>query len=237
MLYFKPENILHVYAWNGDTYQTKNLDITADRSYLLFTDLFFYPFVNGGVSIIRTHDRRFIPQCAGYAMHEALGCVEYFCNQSGGIPSKFEIMLSNGEVFAPPAIYTESIILTPIPKIIPASNLPINIYDYSIYFSNVEIIDVGTNPLGLASNLALSIVFTEANGDEQKLREFSQLPVWFTDETGNTIKNVILQTLEPQNGTIYFRWILYITNPSKAYYLHARFPTGEEIVDFSPLIP
>lgn len=237
IFYFNPSNVLHVYTWDGNPYHKKYLDISADRSYALFSDLFFYTQVNGGVSIIRTKQRRFIPQCAGYSMHEALGCVDYFCNQSGKTPSNFVITLSNGETIAPLIKNNEMLIMTPTPRVIQASNIPIDIYDSSIYFSNVEIVDVGTNPKGSGSSLALSIIFTEVNGDYQLLREFSQLPIWFTDDTGQKFEDVFVQNLEPQNGSSYFQWIVYVTNPSKKYYMHAIFPSGEEIVEFSPLIP
>lgn len=236
MFFYDTHNVLHVYTWDGNPHQKKYLDLSQDRSYALFADLFFYTQVNGGVAILRTNDRRYTPQCAGYSLHEALGCVDYYCNQSGRIPSNFIITLTNGKTISPPAINSESVILTPVPKVIQASNKPIDIYYYSIYFSNVDILDVGSNPLGLDSNLALSIIFTEPYGDNQKLREFSQLPVWFADESGSVIENVLVQRLEPQNGMNYYRWIVYIDDPSKAYFLHAMFPTGEEIVDFSPLL-
>lgn len=236
MFYFGAQNDLHVYSWDGNPYKMKHLDIAEDRSYALFADLFYYTQVNGGVSIIRTHDRTHITECGGYSMHEALGCVDYYCNQSGLNPSNFVITLSNGNTIAPPDGMRETIINTPTPKLITASKYPIEMYDYTIVFSNVEILDVGSNPLGLASNLALSLVFTDAHGDTQKLRDFSQLPVWFTDASGNKQENKILQTLDPQNGTHYFRWIVYITEPSEAYYLHVKFPTGEEIVDFSTML-
>lgn len=235
LIYFDPESILQIYAWDGSIIEKQYTKESVDGSFALLSDLFLYPLVNGGVSIehVFEHRTKLLNECRGYAIHEALGCENYYCNITGKEPSNFVIAHSSGKTYKPENQKSETLILTPTPVIITASNNPVYFEDYSIVFSNVEIVDVGNNPFGLSSNKAVSIFFADTKNDQQRLFAYSQQNIYFTDGFGNKIENIVVQSVPPQKGTFYYRYIVYISQPSDYYYLHLFYPEGEVTVVFT----
>jgi hypothetical protein len=124
-------------------------------------------------------------------------------------------------------------LLPPTPTMILASNDPIQIGDYSIILENVRVEDVGWNPCGLSSSLALVVGVSEESG---KLAEVGGLKVWFTDDQGNKLGESCQPTEIGTNlqGKQWLAWYVYISKPANGYFMH--FPTGE-IIDLSPLLP
>jgi len=102
--------------------------------------------------------------------------------------------------------------------------------DFNIVLHDVQITDIGWNPFGLDSNLALVVNVTETTG---KLDELSAIDVWFTDNQGNKLANQATEKGVDLTGTPTFSWNLWVSNTADGYFIH--FPTGE-VIDLTPLI-
>jgi hypothetical protein len=121
---------------------------------------------------------------------------------------------------------------TPMPVIIPAAGEPIQMLGYSLVITYAGYRDIGYNPWGLTSNMALQFDLEEASG---KLDEFIGVSdgIQLVDEQGNPTSNYFRETGTNYKGVTTFCWYILTTDPTGKYYL--KFPDGE-LIDLTPLI-
>ena len=100
----------------------------------------------------------------------------------------------------------------------------------NIVLNDVQVTDIGWNPFGLESNLALVVNTTETSGN---LDGLSVEEVWFTDNQGNKLPNQAIEKGVDSTGMPTFCWTLWISKKADGYFLH--FPTGE-VIDLTLLI-
>jgi hypothetical protein len=132
----------------------------------------------------------------------------------------------------PPTNTPEMPTLTPTPEIIPATGEPIKIQDLSIVITYFGYRDIGFNPFGLTSNMALQFDFEEATG---KLDEFIGISdgIHLVDEQGNQINTGFRESGTNYKGVKTFSWYILTIDPTGKYFL--KFPNGE-LIDLTPLI-
>jgi hypothetical protein len=130
----------------------------------------------------------------------------------------------------PPTNTPEIPTLTPTPEIIPATGEPIKIQGLSIVIKYNGFIDIGYNPIGLPSNMALQFDISEEAG---KLDEVIALNAMIVDEQGNWDGTSFPESGTNFKGVKYLNWNILTTDPTGKYFL--KFPTGE-IIDLTPLI-
>jgi hypothetical protein len=132
----------------------------------------------------------------------------------------------------PPTNTPEIPTLTPTPVIIPAAGEPIQMMGYSlvIIFSGYR--DIGFNPMGLDSNMALQFNIEEATGKLDDVIGISD-GIQLVDEQGNPINTSFRETGTNYKGVTTFSWYILTKDPTGKYFL--RFPNGEWI-DLTPLI-
>ena len=99
----------------------------------------------------------------------------------------------------------------------------------NIVLNDVQVTDIGWNPFGLESNLALVVNTTETSGN---LDGLSVEEVWFTDNQGNKLPNQAIEKGVDSTGMPTFCWTLWISKKADGYFLH--FPTGE-VIDFDSI--
>jgi hypothetical protein len=130
----------------------------------------------------------------------------------------------------PPTVTPKIPTLTPTPEIIPATGEPIKIQSLSIVIKYNGFIDIGYNPMGLPSNMAMQFDISEESG---KIDELVALGMSIIDNQGNRVETAFIETGTNYKGVKTLTWNILTTDPKGKYYI--KFPTGE-IVDLTPLI-
>jgi Tol biopolymer transport system component len=113
---------------------------------------------------------------------------------------------------------------TPTPGIIKASDQPIKIQDYSIVIKYNGYINIGYNPMGGKSTMALNFSVTEETG---KLDKIIALQALITDSQGKWTNTAFSESGTNKDGKPYLVYNIMTSDATVKYYL--RFPTGEMI--------
>jgi TolB protein len=113
---------------------------------------------------------------------------------------------------------------TPTPGIIKASDQPIKIQDYSIVIKYNGYINIGYNPFGGKSTMALNFSVTEETG---RLDKIIALQAIITDIDGKFINYAFSESGTNFKGKLVLAYNIFTSDATVKYYL--RFPTGEMI--------
>ena len=119
---------------------------------------------------------------------------------------------------------------TSTPAVLNGAEQPIIIQDYSIVIVYNGLIDIGYNPTGGSSTMALNFTVSEESG---KLDEISALNALITDSQGNWINTSFAESGTNYKGEFTLNYNIFAVDETGSYYLH--FPTGE-MIDLTPLI-
>jgi len=150
--------------------------------------------------------------------------------QSTATPAPLPTATDSPPTSIPPTITPEIPSLTPKPVIVAAPGEPIQIQDVSILITYSGYRDIGYNPFGLPSNIALCFDITEENG---RLDAVVPLAIQFLDAQGNIVPNYFTESGTNNKNVQYLVW--YILADSTQGTFIVKFPSGE-MIDLTPLV-
>ena len=130
----------------------------------------------------------------------------------------------------PPTVTPEIPTPAPSPVIVAAPGEPIKIQDTSILIAYSGYRDIGYNPFGFSSNMALCFDITEESG---RLDSIIPLAIQFLDAQGNIVPNYFTESGTNFKNVQYLVW--YILADSTQGTFIVKFPSGE-MIDLTPLV-